>query len=73
MLKDKVRTQCLNNPDLLAAIAKATGKTPATTIQMLRRNQSKELASVYVLNAISGITGLAHEQILKKAKTKLAA
>ena len=70
MLTPEIREKCLNDPQLLANIAKVTSKTPRAAIQMVFRNSSKELLSVHVLKEISEYTGLTQEQILSPKKVE---
>lgn len=66
MLTPKAKDKILKDPQLMADIAIATGRTPYATVMMVRRNQSKELASVYVVRAISKRTGLSEDKIIGK-------
>lgn len=70
MLQVSVKEKCMNDAQLLANIAAVVNKTPIATWQMLNRNSSKELASVYVVQVISDYTGFTQEQILSPEKVE---
>lgn len=64
MLTEEVQKMCLGDPELLAKVAVACGKSTIAALRMVERNQSKELATVYVLRVIADYTGKSEEQIL---------
>lgn len=65
MLTPEAKDKCMNDAQLMANIAKVTGKTPRATLQMIFRNSSKELESVHVIKVISDYTGMNQDQILE--------
>lgn len=70
MLTREIREKCMNDPQLLANIAAVVNKKPISTWQMLNRNSSKQLASVYVVKVIADYTGFTQEQILSPEKVE---
>lgn len=70
MLLPEIKEKCMNDAQLLANIAAVVNKTPIATWQMLNRNSSKQLSSVYVVQAISDYTGFTQDQILSPEKVE---
>ena len=70
MLTPEIREKCMKDPQLLANIATVVNKGPIATWQMLNRNSSKQLSSVYVVKAIADYTGFTQEQILSPEKVE---
>jgi hypothetical protein len=68
MLTVKIQKLCLESPQLFCDLALATNKKPNTLLQTLKRNSSKELKTVDVMNVIVKHTGFSQEKIYSSIK-----